>query len=392
MLFYGNEPQEVDSLPFGSVGVIVGLKYTRTGDTLVASQQASKAQSMRDIIPPPPVMTASVIPQSHSDLIAVEEALQSLTRTDPSVRVELNEGQILVHGLGALHLEIVEGRLRDEWKVNFEFGTRRVSYREGLGSTTVSHEPNSWTSDVGGRQVNVQVDLSVRLLEPDELGDPVWNGNLVVGKDGEPLALSDTTPGPQDVMGYIARGISTALSSSPHTSLVSTHVYVKVNNFDYPKDAPPAVLSGACARILREWIKKAGMGPLFEPYIKLKVLVYEDSLGKIVKDITEHGGEVLDLASGSMGADGDDEFEGYPSDALFIPPESLSPSSLASSGNAVAQRRSIHAVAPLSRMLDFSTRLRALSGGHGVFEMENAGFKSVDGERRLEILKEIGRA
>ena len=93
-----------------------------------------------------------------------------------------------------------------------------------------------------------------------------------------------------------------------------------------------------------------------------------------------------------MDSEGDDDVGGYPSDSLFIPPESLSPSSLASVGTLTSMRRSVHAVAPLSRMLDFSNRLRALSGGHGVFEMENAGFRQVGQDRKQEILKEIGRA
>ncbi|TCD68209.1 Ribosome-releasing factor 2, mitochondrial [Steccherinum ochraceum] len=392
LLLYGSDAKEVDSLPFGSVGVLVGLRYTRTGDTLVANQQAAKAQCMRDIVPPPPVMTASVLPRSHADLQPVEAALQALVRTDPSVRVETNEGQILAHGLGALHLEIVEGRLRDEWNVNFEFGARRVSYREGFGSAVVSPVPTSWLMEHGGKQIEATVELSIRPLEPDEQGDPVWNGNLIVNKDDQPLVLSESAPTQHDAWGHIARGISTALSSSPHTSLVMTHLHVKVHSFDHPRDAPPVVLAGATARILRDWLRKAGMGPIFEPYIKLKVNVYEDSMGKIVKDITEHGGEILDLASGSMDLEGDDEVGGYPSDALFVPPESLSPSSMASSDHTTALRRSIHAIAPLSRMLDFSNRLRALSGGHGVFEMENAGFRPVAEDRRLEILKEIGRA
>ena len=392
LLLYGSESREVDSLPFGSVGVIVGLKYTRTGDTLVVNSQSSEAQSMREIVPPPPVMTASVVPLSHADLQPVEAALQSLVRTDPSVRVETNEGQMLVHGLGALHLEIVEGRLRDEWNVNFEFGARRVSYREGLGAGIVSPQPDSWTTEFGGKQVKSTVNFSVRALEPDEEGDPVWNGNLVVDKDDKPLPLTDSAPARRDVRGHLARGIFTALSSSPHTSLATTHIRVKVEEYSHPNDAMPVVLAGASARILREWLKKAGMGTIFEPYVKLKVIVYEESLGKIVKDITEHGGEVLDLASGSLGADGDDEIESYPSDDLFVPPESLSPSSLHSRGIAMTLRRSVHAVAPLSQMLDFSNRLRALSGGHGIFEMENAGFRQVTEDRRMQILKEIGRA
>ena len=110
-------------------------------------------------------MTSAIIPQSHADLAPVEEALNSLTRTDPSVRVETHEGQLLVHGLGALHLEIVAGRLKDEWKANFELGRRYVSYREGLGHRQPSDVPSSWSANAGGGVVTASIEFQVNALD-----------------------------------------------------------------------------------------------------------------------------------------------------------------------------------------------------------------------------------
>ena len=133
------------------------------------------------------------------------------------------------------------------------------------------------------------------------------------------------------------------------------------------------------------------MGPLMEPYIRLKISVNEETLGKAVKDLTEHGGELLDLASTGV-SEGDQEVGPYPEDGVYIPPAELSPSASSLKGGATASmRRAVHAYAPLSKMLDYSNRLRALSGGHGVFEMENAGFRQVSESRKLEILRELGR-
>ena len=137
------------------------------------------------------------------------------------------------------------------------------------------------------------------------------------------------------------------------------------------------------------------MGPILEPYINLKVSVHVDALGKVVKDITENGGEILDLAGSSTSVDEDGV--PYPSDGLYMPPEELSPSStslrVSSSAFALPQaKQTVYAIAPLSRMLDYSTRLRALSGGHGNFDMTNAGFRQVAESRKIEILREIGRA
>ena len=341
-----------------------------------------------EITPLAAVISASVIPQSHSDLVPVQEALGSLVRTDPSIRVDLQEGQILVHGMGALHLEIVEGRLREEWDARFEFGKRRVTYRESLGPGEPSRRSNIWRTEVGGKQLDISVTFDVRSLGEHEDPDPIWDGNLVLDEKGKPLPAPDSMTGtPQS---FIARGISSALSNSPNTSLPMSHLRIQLKGFLIPSSTAISTLTAACAMILYNRLRDAGAGPVMEPYVHLKISVNEDSIGKVVKDLTEHGGEVLDLGTGSS----TDEVGGYPDEGVYIPPPWLSPSglSLASGSNLPQIKRSIHALAPLSKLLDYSNRLRALSGGHGHFEMSNAGFKEVSEMRKLEILKEIGRA
>lgn len=394
LLLYASEAEEVESLPFGSVGVVLGLKFTRTGDTLVSTHRSSEASSLQDIVPPPAVMSLSVLPETQADLRPVQEALESLARTDPSVRIETQEGQILIHGLGSLHLEIVENRLREEWNAHFEIGSRRVSYREGLTPSAPSSTDAQWETDVAGKRINASVELSIRSLGEDEQGDPLWDDNIVTDQAGHPLRPPDTLSNQADPIANVVRGISNTLSNSPHTSLPLSHLHITVNGFSYPSDAPPSVLAGASAFILRDYIKNAGMGPLMEPYVRLKINVNEETLGKVVKDLTEHGGEVLDLAA-SGGAEGVEDIEPYAQDGVYIPPDMLSPSASNVAGkNAGSSRvqRSVYAVAPLSQMLDYSDRLRALSGGHGLFEMVNAGFRQVSEARKLEILREIGRA
>ena len=394
LLLYASDAEEVDSLSFGSVGVVLGLKFTRTGDTLVSARGTAES-SLPEIIPPPAVMSVSITPQSHSDLEPVQEALEALSRTDPSVRHEAQEGQLLVHGLGALHLEIVEDRLRNEWNARFEVGQRRVSYREGVGSE-VQETLNTWSTEIGGKKMVVTIDLEVRPAEEEEPGDPTWDGNIVLRADGRPLPSPDFSPNLDSPLAFVARGLSNALSSSPHTSLAHSRVHIKIKGFSERKDAPPSVLASAAAYILRHRLRDAGPGPVMEPYMNLKVSMTEETLGKVVKDLTEHGGEVLDLGSNTAtGGLDSDSIGAYPEDGVYVPPEWLSPSS--SPGKFTGQgapslRRSVHAVVPLSRMLDYSTRLRALSGGHGAFEMSAAGFREVSSARRLEILKEIGCA
>ncbi|KAJ4478235.1 translation elongation factor 2 [Lentinula aciculospora] len=396
LLMYASEPVEVDELPFGAVGVVLGLKFTRTGDTLVSPGAPPSSRSiMQDIIPPKAVISASVIPQSHSDLEPVQNALESLSRTDPSVRSDLQEGQILVHGLGALHLEIVEGRLRDEFQVNFELGQRRVSYREGLGSNyDLPHfeKPlvtDNDKTDIAGTSVTVALDI--RPLQEDEEGNPLWDGNLVLNKAGVaiPSPESSSTANPELL---IASGIATALSSSPHSSLPMSNLRIQIREWTTPSSL--SLLTGASAIIMRNRVRKAGMGPLMEPYFLFKVSATEDTLGKVIKDLTEHGAELQDLGDGM--SDGIDEVGAYPEEGNYLPPAMLSPSSfslnLKGSSASPKLKRFIRALAPLSQMLDYNSRLRALSGGNGQFDMISAGFRTVTEPRKMEILREIGRA
>ncbi|KAK7435893.1 Ribosome-releasing factor 2, mitochondrial [Stygiomarasmius scandens] len=382
LLLYASETVEVDKLPFGSVGVILGLKYTRTGDALVSNVGQSPQSQMRGIMPPPAVISASVIPNTHSDLAPVQEALESLSRTDPSVRVDVQDGQILLHGLGALHLEIVEGRLRDEWKAQFELGKRRVSYRETLAADLSNIEDH--TAEIAGTSATVK--LSIRPLQDDEQGNSLWDGNAVQNKAGEPIASPESSNSSPEA--FIAARIASALSSSPHSSLPMSRVHVQI--IDYTSPQPLSMLTGASALIMRKHLRSAGLGQIMEPYFLFKVTVPEDSLGKVVKDLTEHGAELQDLGDAGM----TDELGGYPEDGVYIPPSWLSPSASSLTGSASSPwlKRSIHALAPLSRMLEYNSRLQALSGGHGQFEMANAGFRVVSEPRKMEIIREFGRA
>ncbi|KAL5487835.1 MEF2 [Sanghuangporus weigelae] len=412
LLFYASEPEEVSALSFGSVGVILGLKHTRTGDTLVSaagrsdvlssdSEQQEDADVLPEITPPPAVMSASIIPQSHADLKPVQDALLALARTDPSARVEMADGQLLVHGLGALHLEIIEGRLRDEWGVAFESGRRRVTYREAFPDSGEHHINEEWTTESHGRSISVRIGLDVRTLAPDEPGDPQWDGNVVLTRMLRPLRAPSTDGGLSAVdahnpLNHLSQGLASALLSSPHTGLPLSRTRIVLRQFSMkPHDASVTVLAGAASIALRRGLQRAGMGSLMEPYIRLKIVVGDDHLGRVVKDITERGGEVLDLGEHSTGPGDAEDGMPYPEEGVYIPPEWMSPSAFSASkvGHAgAAMKRTIHAVAPLRQMLDFNTRLRALSAGQGTFEMANAGFRAVNETRRLEILREIGRA
>lgn len=364
-------------------------------------QDQSNLDVLREITPPPAVMSASIIPQSNSDLQPVQDALMALARTDPSARIEVADGQLLVHGLGALHLEIIEGRLRDEWGVAFESGRRRVTYREAFPDGGELHVKEDWSTDLHGRRVTVHVELDIRALAPDEQGDPQWDGNVVLAKGGRPLRAPpvDGNLNVKDAnnpLTYVAQGIASAMLSSPHTGFPLSRTRIAICEYNLtPHNVSFALLAGGASFALRRSLQRAGLGTIMEPYIRLKISVGEDHLGQVVKDLTEKGGEVLDLGEQSAGSGDGEEGIQYSEDGVYLTPEWMSPSAfsaLKATNAGSTMKRSMHAIAPLSHLLDFNNRLRALSGGHGTFEMANAGFRAVSEARKLEILREIGRA
>lgn len=395
LLLYADQPQEVSQLQFGSVGVLLGLKHTRTGDTLVGSQGVSDV-SLTEIMPPPPVMSASIMPQSHADMLPVQNALQALARTDPSVRIETQEGQVLIHGLGALHLEIVAGRLREEWGIKFEMGKRRVSYRETFATSDDMEVKSEWNTEVGGQPLAVAFSLALRRMNINDRATHGWDGNCAVGKEGHPLPSPDSSAEKDDASIHIARGIHSALSTSPSSSLAYTDVYIKVVDVQYPPNLPLSLLAGASASVLRKHLQTMGTGAILEPYVNVKVTFNEEHMGQVTRDLVEHGAELSDVAPGASAA-AEFEVEDLPfgHEGLYVPPASLSPSAMTSADGRYlsgSMKRSVYAICPLSQMLDYVNRLRALSGGHGQFEMANAGFREVSESRKLEIMKELGRA
>ena len=124
---YADAMTEVESVDAGHICAVVGLRHTRTGDTLVGAAPRKKKKAAKDkgqivlapIVAPEPVFCAAMEAESHEELTALEEALEVVVREDPSVGVSLDEQthQLLVHGMGELHLEVLHDRLVRDHKL-----------------------------------------------------------------------------------------------------------------------------------------------------------------------------------------------------------------------------------------------------------------------------------
>lgn len=241
---FADQYVETASLRAGQIGVILGLRDTRTGDTLVdisstpTSSPSKTTSSALDVAEaktlrlkrvhiPPPVFSMSLEPASKSDVDSVSEALNLLIRTDPSLRLDeagasasTGTGQTVLSGMGELHLEIAKDRLANEFGVNARMGAVRVSYREtldeGLGWLKVEEVVER---ELAGKKIKIGARLRVRALGEDEMHKihtadaALFGGNIVkisLGSHEDRAKLAASTAPAED-----EADIEAYLASSP---------------------------------------------------------------------------------------------------------------------------------------------------------------------------------
>ncbi|KAF9166481.1 Ribosome-releasing factor 2, mitochondrial [Actinomortierella ambigua] len=172
---YAMDVEEIPHISKGNIGVILGLKETRTGDTLLDAHDPRKGMVLSGIKVPSPVFFASVEPMSAADEKPVEEAIKALIREDPSlgVRVDEETGQTLLGGMGELHLEVAQDRLTSDFKVKAEMGRMRISFKETMrGAGTVSSVPKmEYDREILGKRAKARVGVTVERLAGIEDGD-----------------------------------------------------------------------------------------------------------------------------------------------------------------------------------------------------------------------------
>lgn len=131
-----DEMQILDQIKTGDIGALVGCKNIRSGDTILDENSSSKIQ-LSGMNMPPPVFFCSIEAELSRDKQELENILFALSREDPSLHVKEDEetGQLLVSGLGELHLEVLRDRIQIEYGINATLGRMRVAYRESIGSS-----------------------------------------------------------------------------------------------------------------------------------------------------------------------------------------------------------------------------------------------------------------
>ncbi|MFZ7942296.1 MULTISPECIES: elongation factor G [Bacillaceae] len=330
---HANSRQEISIVHAGDIAAAVGLKDTTTGDTLCDEKNLVILESMQF---PEPVIELSVEPKSKADQDKMTTALQKLQEEDPTFRAHTDQetGQVIIAGMGELHLDIIVDRMRREFKVEANVGAPQVAYRETFKGSAQVEGKFARQSGGRGQYGHVWIEFS-----PNEAGKGFEFENGIVGGVVPREYIPAVQAGLEDALG---RGV---LAGYPL-------VDIKARLFDgsyHDVDSSEMAFKIAASMALKNAASKC-QPCILEPVMRVEVVIPEEYLGDIMGQVTARRGRV----------------EGM--DAR---------------GNAQVVR----AMVPLSEMFGYATALRSSTQGRGVFSMHFDHYEEVPKSISEEIIK-----
>ncbi len=315
VLMHANEREEIDEAYAGDIMALVGLKDTRTGDTLCDVAKPIVLEKMEF---PEPVIEKAIEPASKADQEKLTVALQKLAKEDPSFRVYTDEesGQTIIAGMGELHLDIKVDILRRSHNLEVQVGAPQVAYRETI--TRKAEVDYTHKKQTGGAGQFARVIIEI---EPNEQGAGYEFESTVVGGNV-----------PKEYIPAVDKGIQSVMSSGVVAGFPVVDVKATLKDGAYHEvDSSAVAFEIAGRQAMREALAKAG-AQLLEPIMKVEVTTPEEYQGSIMGDLNSRRGQIA----------GTDR-----------------------RGNAVV----ITAMVPLANMFGYVDTLRSMSQGRANFTM-----------------------
>ena len=315
---YADHREDVDELHAGDIGAILGLKESYTGDTL---SDPSNQIILETISFPEPVISVAIEPKTLADQDKMGIALHKLAEEDPTFKVRQDEetGQMIISGMGELHLDILVDRMLREFKVQANVGNPRVAYHETI-TRTVPEAEYKFVKQTGGHGQYGHVVLRIEPLESGSgfVFDEEIRGGTV----------------PREFIPAVEKGVKEAVESGVVSGYPMTDLKVTlIDGSSHEVDSSDMAFRMAAIFAFREGAPK-GKPVLLEPIMKVEVLVPEEHIGDILGQINSRHGSVLGMDTRP--------------------------------GNAKA----VQAEVPLAEMFGYATELRSATKGRGVFTME----------------------
>jgi len=318
---HANRSEAVDEVAAGDIAVFVGMKLAQTGDTIGTEGKPVLLERMHF---PEPVISVAIEPKTMSDRDKLKETLDILSREDPTFQTGENDetGQLIIRGMGELHLDVLVTRVLRDFKVGAKVGNPQVSYRESV-SATLEHSQR-YERTLAGKDVAAGVTLAVRPLERGS------------GNRYERVVRDHHVP--DEIFEAVERSVERAFQGGIVLGYPCVDIGVSLVAIDWNELTGTPFAFEACAAMgFDEACRKAGP-VLLEPVMKVDIMSPKDYLGDVMSLLSQRGG----IIHGS---------ESRPSMDL------------------------IHAEAPLAVMFGFSTALRSASQGRASFSMEFSHFE-----------------
>jgi len=314
---HANSRSELQGSKAGDIVGVIGLKYSKTGHTLCSED---KVIVLENIQFPEPVIFVAIEPKTKADQAKLATALEKLTEEDPTFRFSTDPetSQTIISGMGELHLEIINDRLLREFSVSANVGAPQVAYKESLARKAEAE--GKFIRQTGGRGQYGHVVLEV---EPLERGSGFQFINKIVGGVI-----------PKEFIPSVEKGVKGAFS----TGIIASYpvIDVKVTLLDgsfHPVDSSDIAFQVAASYAVKDAFKIGGP-MILEPIMKVEVIVPESYMGDVISDLSSRRGKI----------------EKIEADKSNI--------------------QHIDAKIPLSEMFGYSTALRSLTQGRGIYTME----------------------
>ncbi|MDO5561185.1 MAG: elongation factor G [bacterium] len=268
LLMHANQREEIDEARAGEIVAIVGLKATKTGDTLC---DENKPIVLEGITFAEPVISLAIEPKTKSDQEKMGVALAKFLEEDPTYSIEVNKetGQTVIGGMGELHLDILVDRMKREFKVEADVGSPQVAYRETIRCE--SKGEGKYIKQTGGHGQYGHVLLKI---EPKDRGTGYEFVNAITGGRVPREFIEPTNKGVQEAL---SRGF---LAGYPMTD-------IKVTLYDgsyHDVDSSELAFKMAGSLGMREAVKNADM-VLLEPIMNVEVSTPEEFMGDVIGDL-----------------------------------------------------------------------------------------------------------
>jgi len=334
---HANERKILDSAGAGDIVAVVGLKQALTGDTICDTRHPVCLPS---ITFPQTVISMSIEPGTSGDKSKLSEALAELRREDPTFdcKVDSETGQTIISGMGELHLEILQHKLVREKKVNVRVGKPRVAYKEAIARSAEAE--GKFVRQSGGHG---QFGYVVLRIEPLMTEDGHWS------RENEFVSKIVGAAIPKEYIGAVEAGAREALGCGVLAGFPVVGVRVILLDGSYhPVDSSDLAFEQAAAIAIESALKKAEP-VLLEPLMRLEVVVPESYFGAVQGNLLGKRAVITDTRVHGM-------------------------------------MRVIDAKAPLAEMFGYSSDIRSLTAGRGVFTIEPLTYEKVPEQLAQKII------